>query len=88
MIVAFGFAALDTLGRATDGALSLDEVMDLRDNATALSAAGHQCQTMLDRSHKQVQAESAGRKRRTSGDTGPQQAVHIGQDVSGGGTMH
>jgi len=88
MVVAFGFAALDTLGRAMDGALSLDEVMDLRDTATALSAAGHQSQTMLDRSYKQVQSEPAGQKRRTSADTGGRKAVHARQDVSGGGTMH
>jgi hypothetical protein len=48
LVVAFGFGALDALGKAADRALSLDQVMDLRDNATALSQAGDRAQTMLD----------------------------------------
>jgi hypothetical protein len=88
LIVSFGFAALDTLGRASNGALSLDEVMDLRDTATALSAAGNQSQAMLDRARKQVPPEPAGRKPQTTRDSQAQQDVQVRQDVSGSRTMH
>jgi hypothetical protein len=53
LVVAFGFGSLDALSKAADKDLSLDEVMDLRDNATALSTAGFQSQTALDRLQKQ-----------------------------------
>jgi hypothetical protein len=59
LVVAFGFGALDALSKAANRELSLDQVMDLRDNATALSAAGHQNQAVLDRLRKPRQAEPA-----------------------------
>jgi hypothetical protein len=88
LVVAFGFAALDTLGRAANEALSLDEVMDLRDNATALSAAGDQSQAMLDRAHRQIEPKPAGRTRRATRDSQAQQDGRAPQDASGSRTMH
>jgi hypothetical protein len=48
LVVAFGFGALDALSRASNPDLTLDAVMDLRDNAIALSQAGERSQTVLD----------------------------------------
>jgi hypothetical protein len=48
-----GFGALDALGKAANKDLSLDEVMDLRDSATALSTAADKSQVALDRLQKQ-----------------------------------
>jgi hypothetical protein len=59
LIVAFGFGALDALGKAVNPGLSLDQVMRLRSHATALSRAGHQNQAVLDKLHKQGSGESA-----------------------------
>jgi hypothetical protein len=53
LVVAFGFGALDALGKAANKDLSLDEVMDLRDSATALSTAADKSQVALDRLQKQ-----------------------------------
>jgi hypothetical protein len=53
LVVAFGFGALDALSRAASPDLTLEAVMDLRDNAIALSQAGDRTQTALDRLLKQ-----------------------------------
>jgi hypothetical protein len=53
LVVAFGFGALDALSRAANPDLTLEAVMDLRDNAIALSQAGDRTQTALDRLLKQ-----------------------------------
>jgi hypothetical protein len=53
LVIAFGFGALDALGKAASPELSLNQVMRLRSNATALSRAGHQNQAVLDRLRKQ-----------------------------------
>lgn len=58
LVVSFGFGSLDALSKAANSALSLDEVMDLRDNATALSDAGYQCQTALDKLQRQRPVKS------------------------------
>jgi hypothetical protein len=60
LVVAFGFGALDALSKAANRDLSLDEVMDLRDSATALSIAGDQNQSVLERLLKQRPAAPAG----------------------------
>lgn len=52
LVVAFGFGALDALSKAANKDLSLDEVMDLRDSAIALSTAEHQSQLTLDKLQK------------------------------------
>ncbi len=49
LVVAFGFGALDALSRATSPDLTLEAVMDLRDNAITLNQAGDRAQTALDR---------------------------------------
>jgi hypothetical protein len=49
LTVAFGFGALDALGRAADPELSLTQVLRLRGNAAALSRASHQNQRILDK---------------------------------------
>jgi hypothetical protein len=49
LVVAFGFGALDALSRAANPDLTLEAVMDLRDNAIALSQAGDRTQAALDR---------------------------------------
>jgi hypothetical protein len=49
LVVAFGFGALDALSRATSPDLTLEAVMDLRDNAITLSQAGDRTQTALDK---------------------------------------
>jgi hypothetical protein len=59
LTIAFGFGALDALGQATNPALSFNQVMRLRTNATALSRAGHQNQAIRDRLHKQSAAKPA-----------------------------
>jgi hypothetical protein len=59
LVVAFGFGALDALGQAANPDLSLNQVMRLRSNATALSRAGHQNQAVLDKVRKQASAEPA-----------------------------
>jgi hypothetical protein len=59
LVVMFGFGVLDALSKAADPALSLDQVMDLRDNATALSQAGDRAQTALDALRRRRLAESA-----------------------------
>jgi hypothetical protein len=59
LVVAFGFGALEALGNAADRALSLDQVMDLRDNATALSQAGDRAQAVLDALRRRRLAERA-----------------------------
>ena len=48
LVIAFGFGALDALGKAVDPELSLNQVLRLRSNATALSRAGHQNQAVLN----------------------------------------
>jgi hypothetical protein len=59
LVIAFGFGALDALGKAVDPDLSLNQVLRLRGNATALSRASHQNQAVLDRLHKVGPAEPA-----------------------------
>jgi hypothetical protein len=59
LVVSFGFGSLDALSKAANPALSLDEVMDLRDNATALSKAGDHCQTALDKLQRQRPVKAA-----------------------------
>ncbi len=59
LVIAFGFGALDALAQASGPGLSLNQVMRLRSNATALSRAGHQNQAVLDRRRKQSAAEPA-----------------------------
>jgi hypothetical protein len=59
LVVMFGFGVLDALSKAADPALSLDQVMDLRDNATALSQAGDRAQTALDGLRRRRLAEPA-----------------------------
>ncbi len=59
LVIAFGFGALDALAQAAGSGLSLNQVMRLRSNATALSRAGHQNQAVLDRCRKQSAAEPA-----------------------------
>jgi hypothetical protein len=59
LTVAFGFGALDALGRAVDPDLSFNQMMRLRSNATALSRAGHQNQAVLDTLRKQTASEPA-----------------------------
>jgi hypothetical protein len=52
LIIAFGFGALDALGKAVSPDLSLNQILRLRSNATALSRAGHQNQALLDKLRK------------------------------------
>jgi hypothetical protein len=59
LVVAFGFGTLDALSRAANPDLTLDAVMDLRDNAIALSQAGDRAQTALDRLLKQPPDDAA-----------------------------
>jgi hypothetical protein len=59
LIIAFGFGALDALGKAAGPDLSLNQVMRLRSNATSLSRAGHQNQAVLDKLRQQGSAEPA-----------------------------
>ncbi|HEX3574708.1 MAG TPA: hypothetical protein VHU42_08925 [Rhodopila sp.] len=59
LVIAFGFGALDALGKAVDPDLSVNQVLRLRTNATALSRASHQNQAVLDRMHKAEPAEPA-----------------------------
>lgn len=58
LTIAFGFGALDALGQAANPELSLNQIMRLRSNATALSRAGHQNQAVLDKLHKQTESET------------------------------
>lgn len=49
LVIAFGFGALDALSRAASPDLTLEAMMDLRDNAITLNQAGDRAQTALDR---------------------------------------
>ena len=59
LTIAFGFGALDALGQAVNPDLSLNQIIRLRGNATALSRASHQNQAVLDRQRKQTDSEPA-----------------------------
>jgi hypothetical protein len=51
--IAFGFGALESLSRASDPALALNQVLRLRGNANALNRAAQQNETRLENLRKQ-----------------------------------
>jgi hypothetical protein len=52
LTVAFGIAALEALGDAADPGLPVNQRLRLRNNASALSRAGHRTQAALDKMHR------------------------------------
>jgi hypothetical protein len=65
LTIAFSFGALDALGLAANPDLSLNQVLRLRGNATALSRASHQSRATFDKQRKQPQAEPDARAEET-----------------------
>ncbi len=57
LAIAFSLGALDSLSRAADRDLPLNQVLRLRGNANALNRAAHQNETRLER--QQLQADAA-----------------------------